>query len=179
MDINFFSTLKSECNKAFSLMYSDFLAPITRFVLANSGTKKDAEDLFQDTMIVFVEKVRNDHFRLSSSVGTYVMAISKNLWYKKLRDQNRLLSFDELHTKEYFSELSDCIEQEKEYKGLLQKYLHKASDHCKMLIYEIYFANKTPEQIQEEYGYTTKHNFANQKYKCIQQIKKIKNNYEN
>jgi hypothetical protein len=36
------------------------------------------------------------------------------------------------------------------------------------------FKNKPIEQIQKDYGYSTKHNAQNQKHKCVQQIKKIK-----
>ena len=38
----------------------------------------------------------------------------------------------------------------------------------------MFFKEKAVEEIQKEYGYASKHNLQNQKYKCVQQIKKMK-----
>lgn len=38
----------------------------------------------------------------------------------------------------------------------------------------MFFKNKPIEQIQKEYGYSTKHNAQNQKHKCVEQIRKVK-----
>jgi DNA-directed RNA polymerase specialized sigma24 family protein len=49
------------------------------FILNNNGRTDDAEDIFQDTMIVLLEKLRQDDFMLTASIKTYIMAIAKNL----------------------------------------------------------------------------------------------------
>ncbi|WP_291880872.1 hypothetical protein, partial [Chryseobacterium sp.] len=56
----------------------------------------------------------------------------------------------------------------------LQSYLTKITNHCKGLIHAMFFHEKTIEQIQQEYGYSTKHNAQNQKHKCMEQIRKAK-----
>ena len=42
--------------------------------------------------------------------------------------------------------------------------------------YDIFIENKSIEEIQDKYQYSSRHNAQNQKYKCVEQIKKIKNN---
>ena len=77
--------LKTENNIAFGKLYNDNFYKISKFVQNNSGHEADAEDLFQDAMMVLVEKLRQDQFQLTASIDTYVYAICKNLWFKKLR----------------------------------------------------------------------------------------------
>jgi hypothetical protein len=38
----------------------------------------------------------------------------------------------------------------------------------------MFFKSKSIEDIQLEYGYTSKHNAQNQKHKCLQQVRKVK-----
>ncbi|MEX0811673.1 MAG: sigma-70 family RNA polymerase sigma factor [Chitinophagales bacterium] len=166
--------LKTENNFAFGKLYQKNFHKISKFVVNNSGNKADTEDLFQDAMMVLVEKLRKDNFQLTASINTYVFAICKNLWFKKLRDRKFDLSIDEIQSTEFLSTVSDAIEKEKTYTDKLKEYLLNATDHCNKLIHDIFFKNKAIEQIQKEYGYTTRHNAQNQKHKCVEQLRRIK-----
>lgn len=77
--------------KAFSHIYTDHFQMVKKFVLINNGNISDAEDLYQDTMIILSRKLEDDDFKLTAKLSTYIMAIAKNLWYKKLRDSRRSL----------------------------------------------------------------------------------------
>lgn len=166
--------LKMEKNSAFGQLYELYFGMVSRFVVNNSGRSDEAEDIFQDTMIVLLEKLRRDDFQLTASLKTYIMAISKNLWLKILRTKNRETLFTHLHTNKFYEEISFAIEKEKTPWDKLQNFIHKISDHCKSLIHDIFFKEKAIDQIQLEYGYTTRHNAQNQKHKCVEQIRKVK-----
>lgn len=167
--------LKEENNNAFGQLYKAYFVMVSRFVTNNNGRNDDAEDIFQDTMIVFLGKLRQDDFLLTASIKTYIMAISKNLWLKRLRNANRETELSDIYDNKFYEEINDAIEQEKNYRDKLQNYMHKISNHCQGLIHDIFFKEKAIEKIQQKYGYTTKHNAQNQKHKCIEQIKKVKN----
>ncbi|MDR0791913.1 MAG: sigma-70 family RNA polymerase sigma factor [Chitinophagaceae bacterium] len=170
--------LKGENNNAFGELYKAHFGLVKRFVTNNSGQPDDAEDVFQDTMIVLLEKLRQDNFVLTASIKTYIMAIAKNLWLKRLRTAYKKLEYSELYDNRFFEDINHTIEQEKSYWDKLQNYLHKISNHCQGLIHAMFFKEKTIEQIQKEYGYTTKHNAQNQKHKCMEQIRKVKEQSE-
>lgn len=170
--------LKTENNFAFGKLYQDNYGKISKFVQNNSGNHADAEDLFQDAMMVLVEKLRQDNFKLTASIDTYVYAICKNLWFKKLRDKNYELSADELHSFEFLNSINESIDNEKTYSEKLKGYLLKISDHCNSLIHDIFFKEKAIEQIQKDYGYSSRHNAQNQKHKCVEQIRKVKEKEE-
>lgn len=42
------------------------------------------------------------------------------------------------------------------------KIYHRVTEHCQGLIHDMFFKEKSIEQIQKEYGYSTKHNAQNQ-----------------
>ena len=166
--------LKKENNKAFENLYKNYFGLVKRFVINNSGTDHDAEDIFQDTMIALVAKLRQDDFVLQASMKTYIMAIAKNLWFKKLRTANRETAYTDLHETTFYEGINLAIEQEKNYWDKLQHYIHQITAHCKGLIHDMFFKNKPIEQIQNDYGYSNIHNAQNQKHKCVEQIRKAK-----
>lgn len=171
---NILIDLKNENSFAFGKLYQDNFTKISKFVQNNSGNQADAEDIFQEAMMVLVEKLRQDNFQLTATIDTYVYAISKNLWFKKLRDKKHELSVDEVQSSDFLNSINDSIEEEKSYSEKLKGYLLKISDHCNRLIHDIFFKDKAIEQIQKNYGYSSKHNAQNQKHKCVEQIRKVK-----
>ncbi|GGZ30775.1 hypothetical protein GCM10007049_24590 [Echinicola pacifica] len=171
--------LKTESNIAFGKLYKDNFGKISKFVKNNGGNEDDAEDLFQEAMMILVNKLRQDEFRLFASINTYIYAICKNLWFKKLRNKNFQVSIDEIDKSDFRNSINESIEDEKSYLEKLKGYLSKITDHCNRLIHDIFFQEKEIEQIQKEYGYKSKHNAQNQKYKCVEQIRKIKEQEEN
>lgn len=174
MTTEIITDLKGENNSAFGKLYQEYFGMVHHFVMNNSGNIDDAEDLFQDTMMVLIQKLRQDDFELSASIKTYIMAISKNIWLKKLRDGHQETEYSEIHEKQINQEIDLAIEEEKSYKDKLQTFIHKVTKHCQGLIHDLFFKEKSIEQIQKDYGYSTKHNAQNQKHKCVEQIKKVK-----
>ncbi|MBN8642974.1 MAG: sigma-70 family RNA polymerase sigma factor [Flavobacteriales bacterium] len=171
--------LKGENNGAFGELYKKYFYMVNRFVTNNNGNTNDAEDIFQDAMIVLLEKLRHDNFELTASLKTYIMAISKNIWLKKLRKNYTEVDFTEQNSNAFFEEIDSAIESEKNYFDKLQNYIHKITKHCQGLIHDMFFKEKSIEQIQIEYGYSTIHNAQNQKHKCVEQIRKVKEQDKN
>lgn len=165
--------LQEEQAKAYQSLYNNYFGQVKNFVCNNKGSLSDAEDVFQDTMFVLVQKIRKDQFRLTASMGTYIVAIAKNIWLNKLRHQYRQEIEMSKYNHTFFEEIDQAIEQEKYYKSQLQQYLYKVSKHCQSVIEDVFFKGKSTEQIQKEYGYSSKHNAANQKYKCVEQLKRL------
>lgn len=167
--------LKSGDTKTYEVLYERYFPMLKNHVLKNSGSEDEASDLFQDVMLVLHKNVRKEGFELTSSLKTYVFAIGKNQWYKKLREKKKFASVDiqHLENNEFLSE-EPVVERMGE-KTLMEKVMDlmdKITPHCNSLLRSIFFKEKSIEEIQEEYGYTTKHNAQNQKYKCMKQLKK-------
>ncbi|MFT4969087.1 MAG: hypothetical protein ACI9O4_000832 [Chitinophagales bacterium] len=63
-------------------------------------------------MMVLVEKLRQADFVLSTSLKTYVRAISKNIWFKHMRDKKKNASTElsDLHSNGFMEESTLVIE---------------------------------------------------------------------
>ncbi len=173
-----FIDLKGENTCAFGELYKKHFSMVNRFVINNNGTTIDAQDIFQETMLIFVEKLRQDDFHLTASVKTYIMAIVKHLCLKKMRAPHRETAFTDSHNNQFYDEITYVVEQEQSYWDKLENYMSKITSHCNRLIHDMFFKNKPIDQIQQEYGYSTKHNAINQKHKCVEQIRKVKEQEE-
>lgn len=165
---------RTDSSKAFSHIYTDHFHMVKKFVLINNGNISDAEDLYQDTMIIVSRKLEDDDFKLTAKLSTYIMAIAKNLWYKKLRDSRKSEFVEEQSDDQFYQEVDHFIDNEKSNAEKLLNVLSRISSHCNRLINDIFFNYRPIKEIQEKYGYTTRHNAQNQKHKCIKQMKKEK-----
>lgn len=170
------ANLRNGNRASYETLYKENFASVEKFITKNSGTIDDAKDIFQDTLFVLIEKLRADNFELTASLKTYIIAISKNLWFKKLRYQSyyRQTEFSEALSNKFNSEISLSINDEKSYWEKLQTYLSKITAHCNHLLQSMFFENKNIEAIQKEYCYSSRHNAQNQKHKCIEQVRKVK-----
>ncbi|MEJ5050659.1 sigma-70 family RNA polymerase sigma factor [Chryseobacterium culicis] len=166
---------KKDSNIAFGILYQQYFGYTKNFILKNKGNLEDAEDIFQDALLILYEKLNADDFKVQTCLGNYIIGIVKNLWFKKLKNRNFYVESPESYFMEHQEEISDAIENERYYWEKLVGYIKSISSHCQNLIHDIFIENKSIEEIQDKYQYSSKHNAQNQKYKCVEQIKKIKN----
>ena len=172
--------LKCESNHAFGDLYQRYFSGVSRFVTSHGGTVADAEDLFQDTLLALVTQLRRENFILSAALKTYVLAIAKHLWFKRLRTEQRALTRAAAAgdgTKAYGT-IDQALDQERTSADRVHQLLHRITAHCQGLIHAMFFHDKTIDIIQQEYGYATRHTAINQKHKCVEQIRRVKENDE-
>lgn len=165
--------LRNEQSASFELLYTFYFPSIALYIKQNQGTKADAEDLFQETIIVLLQKIRQDDFVLSSSLKTYLYAIAKNLWLKRLRD-NKMKLVDDVSEFDAHESETMVIElhPEPSTQEKVENWLLKITSHCQHVLKAIFIYNETMESLMARMGWKNKHTAANQKYKCMEQIKK-------
>ncbi len=56
-----------------------------------------------------------------------------------------------------------------------QTLMKKMSAHCYHLLRSMFCLDKKIEDIQKDFGYSSRHNAQNQKYKCLEQAQKKAN----
>ncbi len=145
---------------------------IKYFVAKNNGSEDDAGDVFQDGLVIFYEKLNTPGFALSCSIKTFIYAVCRNVWLKKLRQQNRLPS----SFKDFEKVIEIPVEDDSDSITMLQfikieKALNKLGENCKKLLEQFYYLKSTMKEIAGQFGYTNEDNAKNQKYKCLQRLK--------
>ena len=154
---------------------------INGWLIKNGGSSADAADLFQEAMVVLYEKAQSEDFRLSCSIGTYLFAISKHLWYKKLQKQSREpvlnkdlgAEGDESGTGiSYEDDINVHHEREAHY-NMLNNALDQIGEPCRSLLKAFYHHDKSMQEIAADFGYTNPENAKTQKYKCLARLRKL------
>lgn len=153
---------------------------INGWLIKNGGTAADAADLFQEAMVILFGKAEDANFRLTCSIGTYLFAISKHLWYKKLQRQNREPDFlrgnagpeDDDFGVAYEDDISAHRERETHYEQL-NSALEQIGEPCRSLLQAFYHNDKSMQEIAADFGYTNPDNAKTQKYKCLARLRKI------
>lgn len=171
---NIIGQLKEGQPCAFNLLYRTYYPVIEKFILANSGSIDDARDIFQDTMIIFNRNL-SAGLQLTSSLKTYLYAISKNLWLKTLRDRGPTNSFelDEHDLPERAREAYDEKEKADALFHEVNELIARMPLHCQKIVQYVYYDNVPVDEMAKKMGYTNAHTASNAKYKCLQQVKKV------
>ena len=156
-------------------LYRQHYYMIQNMVVTNGGSKDDAADLFQETVIVLYEKVRVGKFDLQCLLKTFLYSVARRLWLKKLQQQQR-----------YSAPLPDsledtvAVEDDIEYHlkqqnafFIMESAMNKVGEPCKSLLEAYYLQKKHMNVIAQEFGYTNADNAKTQKYKCLVRLKKL------
>lgn len=165
--------LASGSRQAAEHIYRQHSKIVIGWIVQNGGEAADAEDIFQEAMMVLYEKVQSKEFRLSCKIGTYLFAVSKHLWYKKLhQNQRTFLGGDDAKEIAYEEDIISHEERELHYEQL-DLALEKLGEPCRSLLKAYYQQEKSMQQIAEDFGYTNADNAKTQKYKCLNRLRKL------
>ena len=164
---------------ATTTIYSQHYNAINGWLIKNGGNSTDAADIFQEAMVILYEKAQDDNFRLTCKIGTYLFAISKHLWYKKLQKQQKQPGFlpdnagiDEDTDWAYEDEINVHHEREVHYEQL-NAAMNQLGEPCSSLLKAFYHQDKSMHEIAADFGYTNPDNAKTQKYKCLTRLRKI------
>lgn len=159
-------------------IYKQHGKPILAWVQNNGGAQADAADILQEAMVVLYEKAQNPEFCLTCKIGTYLFAVSKHLWYKKLQQRQKQPEFlpdnDGEGSKEwaYEEDVKTHEERELHYEHL-DAALEQIGEPCRSLLKAFYHQDKSMTEIAADFGYTNPDNAKTQKYKCLNRLRKI------
>ncbi|GAA4462978.1 hypothetical protein GCM10023093_10520 [Nemorincola caseinilytica] len=154
---------------------------ISGWLIKNGGSATDAADLFQEAMVVLFGKAQEEEFRLTCSIGTYLFAISKHLWYKKLQKQSRnpVALYDNTGAEDeeetgiaYEDDINVHHEREAHYEQL-DNALDQLGEPCRSILKAYYHHDKSMQEIAADFGYTNPDNAKTQKYKCLARLRKL------
>jgi len=88
-------------------VYENFFYQIKVFISKNSGSDEDAQDIYQDAILVIYQKIMRENLTLNSSFSTYLYSVCRLLWLKQLEQKKLKTMFMEDTSK--FVELDDGI----------------------------------------------------------------------
>jgi RNA polymerase sigma factor (sigma-70 family) len=171
-DLEIIEAIKNKRNdKAFGALYKNFPA-IRKMIISNNGLKEDAEDIFQESLIILCSKVNDGNFTLTSQLGTFLYSVSRFLWNDELKRRGRrndILTEVDLFENTSLTEAA----MDEEYKAkLAEKTMDTLGERCKELLLLFYTKSMKLNHIAAKMGYNSENTAKNQKYKCLEMAKK-------
>jgi RNA polymerase sigma factor (sigma-70 family) len=157
---------------------SDRYMPMIRLMVYQMGGRlEDAKDIFQDGLIIMLERIDNEDFVLTCKFKTYLYCVCENLWKtvlsKRQAATNYLTRRVEADNCKDFTELPD----NKLYENIFYDVFATLDPVCQKIL-NLYWQELSPKDIAEKLGYT--YGYVRKK-KCEGQgelIDKIKNHPE-
>lgn len=157
----------------FKYCYPMAFPKVKGMVLKNNGNLADAEDIFQETLVIFYKNSLKPDFILSASLSTYLYAISWRLWMKQIRDSRKHVEIMETDMKivEAFDfELADA---KSDTLTEVMKAMESAGKRCREILVSFYFNQLKMEQIAVNLEFKDERAVREQKYRCMKRIKEM------
>ncbi len=157
-------------------IYRSCYPTIEKMVFKMNGSLDDAYDTFQDAVTILYEKAKADELHLTCKFSTYLTAVAKHIWLKKLTKRKNQ-SFSVLHENmEDLIGVDDDVNLFFEFESNVSKLtscFQQIGEPCKGVLTAFYITNKSMQDIAAEFGYTNAENAKTQKYKCLNRLRKL------
>jgi RNA polymerase sigma factor (sigma-70 family) len=162
------------------LIYNTYFPGIERYVLRNSGSRDDASDVFQETMVVLLRTAQKGQDEDIKNLEAFLFSISKYIWLKRLRDRNRhplldkpLMMVEESDESE-IEEVNEMIDYSLRL-GIFQKHFMNMDEDCRKIL-AMFFEKVPMKVIAETLGLKNEHFARQKKYLCQKTlIEKVRN----
>ncbi len=176
------AAMANDEERATEFLYRMNYTPVLHFILTNSGNENDAREIYQQAFIILYEKLHETGFVLSASVGTFLFAVSKNLWLANLKEEQRIINNAPDDIALIGGSVDDdwesVAQRESSFKTMY-KALDKLGEPCYQMLKSFYLEEKSMDTITHEMGYANTDSTKNLKYKCLQRLKKIVEKIDN
>ncbi len=158
--------------KVIRSIYENYHKAIVKLVETNHGTKEDAHDVFQEALVLMFQKVQQPDFELTSSFLTYFYAVSRNIWFNKLRKKsNTEVTLDDKMLLMLEQDTTSVAESNERY-FLYRKMFLRLGQDCQKLL-ELFLQKVRMEQIMQQMGYGSVGYTKKRKFLCKEKLVKL------
>src|SRR5687768_17360236 len=116
-------------------LYRDHFASLSWYVTNNSGSRQDAEDVFQEVVVTFIDLVQKDKFRGESTIKTFLYSLNRHIWLNELKRRGRALAREEKYEKSQDRISLDTTQviAERENKNAIIRLVGQLGDTCRQI----------------------------------------------
>jgi len=117
------------------------------------GSSEDAKDIFQDGLVIMLEKIDNDQFVLTCKFKTFLYSVCENLWKSILEKRKAATNYFnrriEVSSDHDFTEIYD----NQLYEKMFYEVFETLDPVCKEIL-NLYWQELSPMEIADKLGYT-------------------------
>src|ERR1700743_1030055 len=161
-----------ELNDAIRYIYRQYSQATSSFIMQHGGSEQDADDIFQETVVAFIEVVQKGKYRGEASVKTFLNSIARNYWFNEIKKRDRSGLRDkqfELSRDKNEADVSHYI-TEMERKRQLRDLVDQLGDSCRKVLLLFYYENLSMKEMVDHLPYDNEQGVRNKKNKCLQAL---------
>lgn len=164
-----------EVSRSIRFLYRENFLSLSGYIVHNSGNEQDAEDIFQEVLVAFINLLKAGKFRGESSIKTFLFSLNKHLWLNELKRRNRSGMREEKYEKTMQQEepAPDVVMEIQQTKRELMKTVALLGENCKKILLLFYFENKSMKEIVTELPYENEQVVRNKKSKCLKKLEEL------
>lgn len=166
---NYIEGIVQQRGDVIRMIYDQFLPRIQQFILKNSGTPQDAQDVFQEAIMVVYANASKPNFVLTCAFYTYLHAICRNIWLRQLKEKRKLrVTFSA--DWEYLdkADFEDTLAEAEQFDLFWRKFNTLGAD-CQRLL-RLFFDGASMQKIMSKMGYGSEGYARKRKYQCKEKL---------
>lgn len=156
-------------------IYRDHFENLCWYIMNNSGNRQDAEDVFQEVVVNFIELVQKNKFRGESTVKTFLFSLNRHTWLNELKRRGRALAREDKYEKGQEKNEMDVSHfiAGREAKTQVVQLVSSLGETCQKILLMFYYQNYSMKEILESLDYENEQVVRNKKYKCLKQLEQM------
>jgi RNA polymerase sigma factor (sigma-70 family) len=161
-----------DLNNAIQFIYRQYSEATGSLIRQYGASEQDADDIFQETVVAFIDVVKKGKFRMEASVRTFLASIARNYWFNELKKRDRSDHRNKIFELGRGKDEADTSELivEMEKKRQLRELVDRLGESCRKVLLMFYYENMSMKEMLEHLPYENEQVIRNKKYKCLQQL---------
>lgn len=163
-----------------TVLYEEYYPILERYVCSRNGLSDDAKDIFQESIIIFYQKVITNKITYPQyKVSSFILGVAQKLWINKVR-KNKVIErhqdYVKLHNEEGEVTHFDNLLTDNR-KKVTEQVISSLGKKCHAILKLVLYNNLTLKEIAQELGYSSEDSVKTSHYRCRQKlIEKYKDN---
>lgn len=162
-------------------IYKNYYSKINFFIKKNNGDDDDANDIFQEAIIIIYRKLKANELVLDCTFETYLYSICRFLWLKQLEkrkiEKESIKDNHEFNDELYDDSLDKVTDLNDRYR-LYQKHFANLGKDCQKIL-QLYFDKVPLKTIAQMMGFKSEKYAKKRKFSCKEYlIKSVKQDLE-
>lgn len=162
-------------DESIKAIYRSHFESLCWYVMNNSGSRQDAEDIFQEVVVNFIDMVQKDKFRGESTIKTFLFSLNRYTWLNELKRRGRAMVREEKYERgqERVEMDTSHFIADREGKSEVLRIVGELGETCRKILLLFYYENMSMKEILDVTDYETEQVVRNKKYKCLKQLEQM------
>jgi DNA-directed RNA polymerase specialized sigma24 family protein len=154
----------AELRQAFFIgLYKKAFPTVARYIAQMGGSLEEAQDIFQDTLVIYYEKFTEAQAETIVNEKAYILGIAKNLWLQHFKASSKNQPLNDFDI--------EVVPDEQLAAGKILHYLETAGKKCMELLKACYYDRLSVGNVTALFGYSSIHSATVAKYKCLEKVR--------